>query len=126
MPRVLDHPFLNLARQRVVILDGAMGTSLHRYKPTDKDWGHSPNGKSLMNLSDALVYTRPEWIRDIHRGFLAAGCDGLETNTFNASQIVLDDFGMGDKLEEINRLNIRIAREVVTEFATPARPRFVI
>jgi 5-methyltetrahydrofolate--homocysteine methyltransferase len=126
MPQPLDHPFLNLARERVVILDGAMGTSLHRYHPTDKDWGHAPNGKSLMNLSDALVYTRPEWVAEIHRGFLEAGCDGIETNTFNASQIVLDDFGMGDKLDEINRLNIKIAKDVAREFSTPQRPRFVI
>jgi 5-methyltetrahydrofolate--homocysteine methyltransferase len=125
-PSQLDHPFLNLARQRVVILDGAMGTSLHRFHPTDKDWGHAPNGKSLLNLSDALVYTRPEWIREVHRGFLAAGCDGIETNTFNASQIVLDDFGMGDKLDEINRLNIQIAREAAAEFSSAGRPRFVI
>ncbi len=119
-------PFLNLARERVVILDGGMGTSLHRYHPTDKDWGYAPNGKSLLNLSDALVYTHPEWIGEIHRGFLAAGCDGIETNTFNATQIVLDEFGMGENLEEINRQNIRIAREAVAEFSTPDRPRFVI
>jgi len=60
MPTAFDHPFLNLARERVVILDGGMGTSLHKYHPTDKDWGYAPNGKSLMNLSDALVYTHPE------------------------------------------------------------------
>ncbi|WP_439629842.1 methionine synthase [Gemmata sp.] len=126
MPAALNHPFLNLARERVVVLDGGMGTSLHKYKPTDKDWGYAPNGKHLMNLSDALVYTHPEWIKDIHRGFFAAGCDGVETNTFNASQIVLDDFGMGEKLVEINRLNIRLAREAAAEFATPDRPRFVI
>src|SRR4051812_40864151 len=126
MPTPLNHPFLNTARERVLILDGAMGTSLHRYHPTDKDWGHAPNGKSLLNLSDALVYTHPEWIKEIHRGFLAAGCDGVETNTFNATQIVLDEFGMGDKLEEINRANVRIAREAVDESSTPDRPRFVI
>ena len=99
-----------------------MGTSLHRYHPTDKDWGYAPNGKSLMNLSDALVYTHPEWIAEIHRGFLAAGCDAVETNTFNATQIVLDEFGMGDKLDEINRLNIRIAKDVAAEFSTPGPP----
>ena len=126
MPSALDHPFLNLARERVVILDGAMGTSLHRYHPTDKDWGHAPNGKSLMNLSDCARLHAAGVDPEIHRGFLAAGCDGIETNTFNASQIVLDDFGMGDKLDEINRLNIRIAKEVVAEFTTPERPRFVI
>src|SRR5207244_8073580 len=121
-----ESPFLKLARDRVLILDGGMGTSLHRYHPTDKDWGHAPSGKSLMNLSDALVYTRPEWIAEIHRGFLAAGCDGIETNTFNATQIVLDEFGMCDKLDEINRLNIRIAKEAAAEFSTADRPRFVV
>ncbi len=126
MPTPLNHPFLNTARERVLILDGAMGTSLHRYHPTDKDWGHAPNGKSLLNLCDAIVYTHPEWIAEIHRGFLAAGCDAIETNTFNATQIVLDEFGMGEKLDEINRLNIQIAKQVVAEFSTPARPRFVV
>jgi 5-methyltetrahydrofolate--homocysteine methyltransferase len=117
---------LQLARDRVVILDGGMGTSLHRYKPAEADWGYSPAGKSLLNLSDALVYTHPEWIKDIHRGFFAAGCDAVETNTFNANRIGLGEFGMADRLDEINRLNIRIAREAAAEFATPDRPRFVV
>src|SRR5580698_4636309 len=105
MPVVsFDHPFLRVARERVLILDGGMGTSLHRYKPKESDWGYNPAGKSLLNLSDALVYTHPEWIREIHRGFLSAGCDGIETNTFNANKIGLGrpgdpfEFGMGDKL----------------------------
>jgi 5-methyltetrahydrofolate--homocysteine methyltransferase len=118
--------FLSQARERVVVLDGAMGTSLHRYKPKDRDWGYSPGGKHLLNLSDALVYTHPEWIRDIHRGFLEIGCDGIETNTFNANGIGLAEFGMADRLAEINRLNIRLAKEVAAQFATPDRPRFVI
>jgi 5-methyltetrahydrofolate--homocysteine methyltransferase len=118
--------FLALARERVLILDGGMGTSLHRYHPKDKDWGYSPGGKSLLNLSDALVYTHPEWIEEIHRGFFEAGCDGIETNTFNATQLVLEEFGMGDKLEDINRQNIRIAKKVAAEFTTADRPRFVI
>jgi 5-methyltetrahydrofolate--homocysteine methyltransferase len=125
MPTPLDHPFLNLARERVVVLDGGMGTSLHRYKPTEKDWGYAPNGKSLLNLSDALVYTKPEWIREIHCGFFAAGCDAVETNTFNANAVGLGEFGMGDKLEEINRLNVRLAKEAAAEFAAD-RPRFVV
>ncbi len=126
MNRQLDHPFLNLARERVVILDGGMGTSLHRYKPKDEDWGYSPSGKHLMNLSDALIYTHPEWIREVHAGFLAVGCDGIETNTFNASRLVLEEFGMAELLEDINRRNIRLAKEVAAEFSTPQRPRFVI
>ncbi|OWK36129.1 methionine synthase [Fimbriiglobus ruber] len=118
--------FLSLARERVVILDGGMGTSLHRYKPTDKDWGYGPDGKSLMNLSDALVYTHPQWIKEIHQGFFAAGCDAVETNTFNANVIGLGEFKMADKIDEINRANIRLAKEAAAEFATADRPRFVV
>ncbi|MCE9531077.1 MAG: methionine synthase [Planctomycetes bacterium] len=118
--------FLSILDDRILILDGGMGTSLHRYKPADKDWGYAPNGKSLLNLSDALVYTHPEWIKEIHQGFFAAGCDAVETNTFNATQIVLDEFGMLDKLEEINRLNIQLAREAAVEYSTPSRPRYVV
>jgi 5-methyltetrahydrofolate--homocysteine methyltransferase len=123
---IFDHPFLRTARERVLILDGGMGTSLHKYKPVEKDWGYGPDGKSLLNLSDALVYTHPEWIKDIHRGFLAAGCDGVETNTFNSNAIGLGEFRMGDQLDELNRLNIRLAQEVVAEFSTSDRPRFVV
>ncbi|HEY2787249.1 MAG TPA: methionine synthase [Fimbriiglobus sp.] len=122
----MPNDFIRILSDRVLILDGGMGTSLHRFRPTDKDWGYAPNGKHLLNLSDALVYTHPEWIKEIHRGFLAAGCDGIETNTFNATQIVLDEFGMGEKLEEINRFNIRLAKEAVAEFSTPSRPRYAI
>ena len=116
-----DSRFLDLARERVLILDGGMGTSLHKYHPTDKDWGYAPNGKSLLNLSDALVYTHPEWIREIHQGFFAAGCDGIETNTFNATQLVLDEFGMGDKLDEINRANASQVFVIVDTVALPSR-----
>lgn len=121
-----DNPFLRTAHERVLILDGGMGTSLHKYKPVEKDWGHGPDGKSLLNLSDALIYTHPQWIEEIHRGFLAAGCDGIETNTFNSNGIGLGEFKMGDHLDEMNRLNIRLAKKVVAEFSTPSRLRFVV
>jgi 5-methyltetrahydrofolate--homocysteine methyltransferase len=116
------HPFLELAARRVLILDGAMGTALHQYHPTVADWG----GEHLVNLSDALAYTRPEWIRDVHRGFFAVGCDAVETNTFNGSKLVLAEFGLGDKVDELNRLNVRLAREAAREFSTAGRPRFIV
>jgi len=125
-PMSIDHPFLTTARERVLTLDGGMGTSLHRYKPKDEDWGYAPNGKSLLNLSDALAYTHPQWIREIHEGFFASGSDAVETNTFNANGIGLGEFGMGDKLDEINRLNIRIAREAAAKFSASGHPRFVV
>src|SRR5438132_5668595 len=114
--------FLSLARERVVVLDGAMGTSIHRYDPTDADWG----GKELMNVCDAVALTHPEWIRAIHTGFLEVGCDAVETNTFNGSRHVLAEFGLGDQCLELNKLNARLAREAVGRFNTPAHPRFVI
>jgi len=117
---------LELAQERVVILDGGMGTSLHKYKPNEADWGYTPNGKSLLNLSDALVYTHPEWIREIHESFYEAGCDAVETNTFNANAVGLGEFGLTHKLEEINRLNIRLAKDAAKKFATVDRPRFVV
>ena len=118
--------FLTLACDRVLVLDGGMGTSLHRYKPTEADWGYAPNGKSLLNLSDALVYTHPRWIEEIHAGFFQAGCDAVETNTFNANAVGLGEFGLDEQLDEINRLNVRLARKVADQFSTPDRPRFVV
>src|SRR5947209_7504068 len=118
----MRHPLLDLIDRRVLILDGAMGTSLHRFHPTVADWG----GEHLVNCTDTLAYTRPEWVRDVHRGFLAVGCDAVETNTFNGSKLVLNEFGLSDKVDELNRLNVRLAREAVREYVTPGRPRFVV
>src|SRR4051812_40235447 len=118
----MTNAFLAVLDRRVLVLDGAMGTGLHRYHPTVADWG----GEHLVNLSDALAYTRPEWVREVHRGFFAAGCDAVETNTFNGSRLVLAEFGLGDQVDEINRLNVRLARAAAREFSTPDRPRFVV
>src|SRR5262245_12466618 len=119
----MPNDFLKLVQDRVLILDGGMGTSLHRYKPKTDDWGYSPDGKSLLNLSDALAYTKPQWIYEIHRGYFEVGCDAVETNTFNANVIALNEFGMAGHLVEINRLNIRLARKAADEFSTPSQPR---
>ena len=102
----MRHPFLDILNDRVLILDGAMGTSIHRYHPKADDWG----GDHLTNLSDAVSLTPPEWIREIHRSFLAAGCDAIETNTFNGSRHVLAEFGLGDRCRELSRLGAQLAR----------------
>src|SRR5213082_1796565 len=111
------HPFLDLIARRAVILDGATATSLLRHHPTVSARGGDP----LVTLSDALAYTRPEWVRDVHRGCLAVGCDAVETNTFNGSRLVLSEFGLADRCYELSRLNARLAREVADEFSTPDR-----
>lgn len=114
--------FLSLLDQRVLIFDGAMGTSIHRYHPQPADWG----GDHLVNLSDAVSLTHPDWIVDIHRSFLKVGCDAIETNTFNGAKHVLAEFGMADKCRELSRIGAQLARKAADEFTTPDRPRFVI
>src|SRR5580693_795725 len=118
MPRM---PFLDLVRQRVVVFDGAMGTSIHTYTlDLQRDW------LGQENISEVLNLTRPEIIQEIHESFLAVGCDAVETNTFGANKIVLADADMTDRTAEINRIAAQIARRACDKFETPDRPRYVI
>ncbi|MGB6675575.1 MAG: homocysteine S-methyltransferase family protein, partial [Terriglobales bacterium] len=111
--------FLQTVRERVVIYDGAMGTNIQKRNPTlDDYWGKE-------NCSEVLVLSRPDIIRDIHADFFAAGCDVVETNTFGGTSIVLGEFGLGDRVAEINLAAVKIAKEVAQQFSTRARPRFV-
>ncbi|MCY2952034.1 MAG: methionine synthase [Planctomycetota bacterium] len=113
--------FLDIVRQRILVLDGAMGTSIHTY-PLDlhRDWlGHE-------NCSEILTQTRPDVIREIHESFLAAGSDAVETNTFGANRIVLAEFGIADQTFDLNKRAAEIAREACLRHESPDRPRFVI
>jgi 5-methyltetrahydrofolate--homocysteine methyltransferase len=111
--------FLQTVRERVVIYDGAMGTNIQKRNPTlDDYWGKE-------NCSEVLVLSRPDIIRDIHADFFAAGCDIVETNTFGGTGIVLGEFGLGDRVAEINLAAVKIAKEVAQQCSTSARPRFV-
>jgi 5-methyltetrahydrofolate--homocysteine methyltransferase len=111
--------FLQTVRERVVIYDGAMGTNIQTRNPTVDDyWGKE-------NCSEVLVLSRPDIIRDIHADFFAAGCDVVETNTFGGTSIVLGEFGLGDRVAEINLAAAKIAKEVAQQFSTRTRPRFV-
>src|SRR5688572_24268983 len=114
-------PFLELARQRDLVLDGAMGTSIHTY-PLDlqRDW------MGQENISEVLNLTRPDVIQEIHESFLAAGCDAVETNTFGANRIVLAEAGMPERSFEINKLAAEIARRACDKYETPDRPRYVV
>src|SRR5271154_7122071 len=111
--------FLDIVRQRVVVLDGAMGTIIHTY-PLDieKDWRNQENISEILNLS------RPDVIQEIHESFLAVGCDAVETNTFGANRIVLAESGMADRTEEINILAAKIARKACDRFETAEQPRY--
>ncbi|MFC6285234.1 methionine synthase [Nocardioides sp. GCM10027113] len=117
-----------LLRERVLLLDGGMGTLIQGYAPGEAefrgerfaDWSHDVRGNS-----DLLNLTQPGMIAEIHRAYLEAGADILETNTFTATSIAQADYGMQDLAYEINLAGARLAREAADSVATPDRPRFV-
>ncbi len=112
--------FMEAVRERVLVFDGAMGTSIHARELPLKDYeGHE-------NCVDIVTATRPDVIRDIHRSFLAVGCDAVMTNTLGANKIVFSDFGLSHRTYEINKKAAEVAREACQEFEKPNRPRFVV
>jgi 5-methyltetrahydrofolate--homocysteine methyltransferase len=114
-------PFLSLVAERVIVLDGAMGANLQqRTLDLQRDWLGQENCSEILNIS------RPDIIQDIHEAFLAVGCDGVETNSFNGSHEDLEEAGLADRAAEVNRLAAQIARRACDKFETPERPRYVI
>src|ERR1041385_2848524 len=115
--------------ERILLLDGAMGTMIQRHRLGEADFrGRRFRGwpVDLRGNSDLLVLTRPEIIAGIHREYLAAGADILETNTFTATTIAQDDYRMEELVPELNRAGAALARGVADEFeAKDGRPRFV-
>ena len=114
--------------QRIAVIDGAMGTMIQRYKLTEADFrgerfaGH---GKDLKGNNDLLVLTRPDVIRTIHDQYLAAGADLIETNTFGATSIAQEDYGLAHIAREMNVAAAHIARQAADACSTPDKPRFV-
>ncbi len=115
----MDHPLLALARTRPVVFDGAMGTEIQRRRPAPADFG----GREGPN--EALVLHRPDLVLDIHRSYLEAGCDVIETDTFGANAVVLAEYGLEREVFAINREAAALARRAADESSTPGRPRFV-
>ena len=119
-----------IINERVLILDGAMGTMIQKYNLSEQDF----RGERFANVSgqmkgnnDLLCLTRPDVIKDIHRKYLEAGADIIETNTFNAQRVSMADYHMQDMCREINRVAAKLARELADEYTakTPGKPRFV-
>ena len=111
---------------RILVLDGAMGTMIQRHALEEFDFregAFEDHAKPLKGNNDLLSITRPEIIKDIHRQYLAAGADIIETNTFSGTTIAQADYGLEDAVYQINFQSAKIAKEVCSEFTD--RPRFV-
>lgn len=125
-----EEQLLVLAQERILILDGAMGTMIQRYGLEEKDFrnenlkGHP---HSLKGNNDLLSVTRPDIIREIHQAYFEAGADIAETNTFSGTSIAQADYGLESLVYDINFQSAKIAREVAAEFTArePHKPRFV-
>ncbi len=112
---------LDALKERVLVIDGAMGTAIHEAElELEADY------LGLENCCEVINVTRPEVIQKIHEGFLAVGCDAVETNTFGAMQHVLAEFGLEQRCAEINRTAAQVARRACEAFSTPEKPRFVL
>lgn len=110
-----------LLGERILVLDGAMGTAIQSCNLTADDFG----GPHLEGCNENLVITRPDVMLDIHRGYLDAGADIVETNTFGGTSIVLAEYGLQEKVFELNSEAARIARQAAEEYSTASKPRFV-
>ena len=117
-----------LLDQRILILDGAMGTMIQRYGLNEQDFRGSLFPDSAVELkgnNDLLCLTAPHLIDEIHRAYLEAGADIIETNSFNANAISMADYRLESQVKEINRAAARIARKAADDYSTPDKPRFV-
>jgi 5-methyltetrahydrofolate--homocysteine methyltransferase len=116
----LAHPYIEALKRRVIVLDGAMGTTTHTLNLPLSDYNGLENCPEILNL------TRPDAVQTVHESFLAVGCDAVETNTFGGMVHVLAEFGLQDRCREINRAAVAIARRACDTYSTPEQPRFVV
>jgi 5-methyltetrahydrofolate--homocysteine methyltransferase len=125
-PRTLDRgdrtdELRELMAERILVLDGATGTMLQSKNLRSDDFG----GAELDGCNEVLVATRPDVILDVHRAYLEAGADVIETNTFGGTPLVLAEYRLAHRALELNRRAAEIARRAADEFTTPTKPRFV-
>ena len=112
---------LHSADRPVLVFDGATGTSLQLLNLTAEDFG----GAALEGCNEQLVFTRPDAVQTVHRQFLEAGCDVIETDTFGSTSIVLAEYGLEDQAFALNQRAAELAREIADAYSTPDKPRFV-
>ena len=112
--------FLEEARKRVLVLDGAMGTMIHAANPTLEDFA------GMENCNEVLNRTRPDIIEGIHAAYFDAGADAVETNTFGCTRLLLADFGIPEEAYDLNKRGAALAKRVAERYSTPEKPRFVV
>ncbi|OLP17734.1 methionine synthase [Leptolyngbya sp. 'hensonii'] len=120
----MTHPFLarlHSPERPVIVFDGAMGTSLQTQNLTADDFG----GPEYEGCNEYLVKTKPEAVAQVHRSYLEAGADVIETDTFGGSTFVLAEYDLADQAYDLNRAAAELAKRVTAEFSTPEKPRFV-
>lgn len=120
----MTHPFLarlHSPSHPVIVFDGAMGTNLQIQNLTAEDFG----GPEYEGCNEYLVVTKPEAVEKVHRDFLAAGADVIETDTFGATSIVLAEYDLSDRAYELNKRAAELAKRCANDFSTPEKPRFV-
>ncbi|MEO5698565.1 MAG: homocysteine S-methyltransferase family protein [Burkholderiaceae bacterium] len=118
----------DILRQRIAILDGAMGTMIQRYKLAEADYRgarFADHPKDLKGNNEMLQLTRPDVITEIHEQYLEAGADIIETNTFGATSVAQDDYGLSAFAREMNVAAAKLARAACDKFASADKPRFV-
>ncbi len=129
-PSTKSYVLNELLKERILVLDGAMGTMIQRHNLTEEDYRgdrFANNERDLKGNNDLLTLTQPELIKDIHRAYFAAGADIVETNTFSSTTIAMADYHQEHLAYELNYQGAKIAREVANEFTAlePHKPRFV-
>jgi 5-methyltetrahydrofolate--homocysteine methyltransferase len=120
----------DLLTRRILLLDGAMGTMVHALKFSDRDFRgrqFADHARDLQNFIDILAVTQPDAIRDIHWKYLEAGADIIETNTFGSTSVAMADFGLSDRVRDVNLAACALARDAADAMTrrTPDKPRFV-
>jgi 5-methyltetrahydrofolate--homocysteine methyltransferase len=113
--------YLDALDQRVLLFDGAMGTNLDRQGLTPEHFG----GERTAGCNDYLVITYPQAVEKVHRSFLEAGADVIETDSFRANRLTLGEFGLGERVVEINHTAAALARRLADDYSTSEKPRFV-
>ncbi len=113
--------YLDALKKRVLIFDGAMGTNLQKMNLTAEHFG----GERTNGCNDYLVISYPQAVEKVHRSFLEVGVDVIETDTFRSNRLTLGEYGLAERVIEINRVAAALARRLADEYSTPEQPRFV-